>query len=162
VDGPERNEEPTMKITDALRQEHEVLIPQLDALEKAAGSGAALADLGEMVRRLADGLLSHARIEDEVLFPALIENLGGEGGPVGTMKAEHEEIENGFGAFSNIKNLDDAKHELARLVQITRDHFTKEDRMLFPMAEQSLENGALTEMNAQLTERRNEQPLPSF
>lgn len=151
-----------MKITDALRQEHEVLLPQLDALEKAAGAGASLADLQQKVRHLADGLLSHARIEDEVLFVVLIENLGGEGGPVGVMKAEHEEIENGLSAFSNIKDLDEAKEELARLAHITRDHFTKEEIMMFPMAEQNVDDNALNEMGAQLTERRNEQPLPSF
>lgn len=148
-----------MKITDSLREEHRILSPQIDQLEKLLNADTPLPELRAFATRFARDLLSHARMEDEILFPPLEEYFGRESGPVAVMKYEHNEIEGGLADVGSLETVADLRQTLVQVLRVARQHFFKEDNMLFPMAEQILDADVLKKMNATLKERREAEPL---
>jgi len=68
-----------MKITDALREEHKVFNVRFDELDQLVSRRPDLAELRPKASLVAKGLLSHARIENDILFPLLERFLGGTG-----------------------------------------------------------------------------------
>lgn len=162
-----------MKITDALRGEHGVFYAQFDRFEQtlAVSSLAAIQAQGAL---LAAGLAPHAHIENEILFPTLEARMGGEFGPIPVMRAEHAEIESSLLRLQELRELtrahDDIDGALARLpetrdvaearqlvrqvLDTARDHFAKEENMLFPMAEEMLDAPTLHDLGGQWAQRR--------
>lgn len=139
-------------ITDALLGEHGVIYPQLarltDAPFDSAETARARAD------QLAAGLATHAQIEDELLFVALEGVLGPDGGPLPVMRAEHEEVEATLQRLTEAADVRDAEALAARLATVAREHFAKEESVLFPMAEQLLGEETLRELGEQWAARR--------
>lgn len=148
-----------MKITDALRAEHRELTARLDHLEQLLRAGAPLAPLRAGAAQLTGALLSHAHIEDELLFSALESRIGAGNGPLAVMRAEHEEIDRGLAAIGARQDAGDVREDLAQVIEVARQHFAKEDEVLFPMAEEVLDRGALEQLSAELLRRRGEQPF---
>lgn len=148
-----------MKITDALRAEHRILRARLDRLEQLLGAGAPLAGLHADAAQLTGALLLHAHLEDELLFPALESQLGAGNGPLAVMRAEHEEIDCGLAAIAARQGAEDVRERLAHVIEVARQHFAKEDEVLFPMAEEVLDGGVLEELSAELLRRRGGQPF---
>ena len=148
-----------MKITDALRAEHRILRTQLDSLEQLLGAGATLAGLRGGAAQLAAPLLVHAHIEDELLFPALESHIGAGSGPLAVMHAEHEEIERGLTAIDALQGVEDLQETLAHVLDVARQHFIKEDEVLFPMAEALLDGDVLEKLSEELSRRRSDQPF---
>lgn len=139
-----------MKPIDVLMQEHRVIESALDALETAANRlehGESVRpqffiDAAEFIRDFADGC--HHRKEEGVLFGAMVEaGAPAAGGAIEMMLEEHEEgrrytramrdaalrLERGDSAART-----DIIANAKRYVALLRDHITKEDEMLFPMA----------------------------
>ncbi len=161
-----------MKITDALKGEHGVFYAQFDLLQRTAET-ANLEVIKAQGALLMAGLVPHAKIENEVLFPAM-ENIMGEEGPTHVFRMEHEQIEGWLGQLQEIRELmrahDEIEGALARLPQtedlaqaqrlvsdmlyLAREHFAKEETMLFQMAENMLEPRALEELGAEWAQRR--------
>lgn len=143
-----------MKPTDVLMNEHRLIERVLDALEAAANQvergravpAAFFLDAAEFIAGFADGC--HHRKEEGVLFDALA--AGGmptHAGPIGVMLMEHEQGRAFTRALrSAARRLEsgdaDAGREVARqargYVALLREHITKEDDVLFPMADQLL------------------------
>ncbi len=143
-----------MSPTEQLIQEHTAIGVMLGILDKAcarieAGEGISIADLRRMLEFLkvfADGC-HHAK-EEGYLFPAL-ERAGipREHGPIGVMLSEHDlarnhvlRMENSLNALANGE-----KQAQAEFVQHARSyahllamHIEKENRVLFPMADERL------------------------
>jgi regulator of cell morphogenesis and NO signaling len=146
-----------MKIIDALRAEHGVFYAQFELLE-AANDTASLAALQAQGALLAAALASHAHIENDILFPALERELGGEAGPLALFRAEHALIEGALDKLQTLRELScdhgaiegalqrlpcagdiaEARALMQQALAVARDHFSKEEHMLFPMAEQVL------------------------
>ena len=148
-----------MKITDTLKDEHRILRARLDRLEQLLDAGAPLAGLRTAAALLSGALLSHAHLEDDLLFPALESHMGAGNGPLTVMRAEHEEIERGLAALSARQSAAEVRETLAQVLQVARQHFAKEDEVLFPMAEHVLDGGALEYLSAELLRRRGGHPL---
>jgi hemerythrin-like domain-containing protein len=141
-----------MKATAILMDEHRLIERVLAALQTAAErldrgeriDAAFFADAVEFSRGFADGCHHHK--EEGVLFPALqAAGMPVEGGPVGVMLAEHEQ------ARALTRALSDGAERMAagsaaasarvvsaarEYVRLLRAHIQKEDRVLFPMADQ--------------------------
>lgn len=147
-----------MKITEALKQEHVVFIAMFDELDRLLAHNAEVAELKTRVAVLAAGLLPHAKAENDILFPTL-PSLGGEAGPIATMKLEHREIENGLLGIASQSVPARVREDLAQVLVLARQHFAKENEVLFPMAEQILDERTLSELGADFGERRRSQPL---
>jgi hemerythrin-like domain-containing protein len=127
-----------VKLTDALLGEHGVLYALFDQIEAATAAAANLAQIQQATAVLSVVLLSHANLEEELLFPALEPHMG-TNGPLAVMRAEHDEIEHALRQIEEAQDLDDAADRVARALSIVRDHFQKEEEVLFSMARQTLD-----------------------
>jgi hemerythrin-like domain-containing protein len=95
-----------------------------------------------LVGELEAALEAHARLEDELLFCHL-ESLLPQQGPLAVMRAEHQEIEGLLASLADSSDASDAYSRIQRLVVVARDHFAKEEQVLFPLAEQILEESQI-------------------
>lgn len=126
-----------MKITDALLGEHGVFYRMFDMVERLAQSAASAADVRPAVSLLTDALISHARLENDVLFAA-IRDAGHDIPPLMVMEAEHAEIEDQFHRLLRLDSVEHLRQELQAAILLTCEHFAKEEEVLFPIAEQLL------------------------
>lgn len=141
-----------MKITDALIGEHAVIYPLLDELARCAFETAG--EARGQARVLTAALGSHARIEDELLFDPLEQHLGSGAGPLAAMRQEHDEIEAMLARLCEIEEPVEARTTATRVTAVARDHFAKEEQVLFPMADQVLDETELGELGAEWARRR--------
>ena len=139
-------------ITDALRGEHGVLYRLLDHLERETPA-ATLERAREQGACLAAALEAHAQLEDELLFGALAGVLDETSGPLVVMRQEHEAIERDLVALRTAGDVAAARQLAARLVGTARDHFAKEEQILFPLAERLLGAGQLVALGERWAER---------
>jgi iron-sulfur cluster repair protein YtfE (RIC family) len=142
-----------MKITEGLLGEHALSQALFDRVEAIADDAQTLAELVLAASVLSSAVLSHAQLEDEVLFPALAEG-GQVEGPLNVMRAEHKEIELLAAAVSSSVTLEEAREVVLRLLDVLREHFGKEEQVLFPMCERMLGEQKLTELGARWAKRR--------
>ena len=137
---------PIATVMEYLSSDHQ----RLDGLMTAAGDrakagdmNAAAAGFGEFMR----GLLRHIRIEEELLFPAFEGATGlSQGGPTSVMKLEHAEIQRLLGSIRDLFDSGDpqpAEFESLRsaLVALLHEHNLKEERVLYPATDQTLDEG---------------------
>jgi len=141
-----------MKITDVLRGEHGPLYALLGHLEDSAPQWE-LADLLLAGRTVESALLSHAELEDELLF-APVEARMGAGGPAQAMREEHEEIDGRFAALRGAADERAARAVVLDLVRLAREHFLKEEEVLFPLAENLLPGEELERAGDEWAARR--------
>jgi hemerythrin-like domain-containing protein len=141
-----------MKATDILVEEHTVIERVLDALESAVQSleegGSVEPDffigVTDFAKGFADGC--HHKKEEDVLFKAMIAHgVPVENGPIGVMLIEHEQgriyTRDMREAAQRLKAGDEAaRGDIIRngrsYVTLLRQHIAKENRVLFPMADQ--------------------------
>jgi iron-sulfur cluster repair protein YtfE (RIC family) len=142
-----------MKITEALLGEHGAFYAQFEHLERVVPAVEALAQVQSQMALLSAALDTHARLEDQLLFTALDPHLGPMG-PLAVMRMEHDQIEGLFGRISQASSLSEAQDLTLQLLRIARDHFAKEERVLFPMAAQILDLKTLLELGARWSEQR--------
>lgn len=139
-----------MKATEVLSSEHRIIETVLRAFKAAADDaergnpicGETFRQSLRFFKSFADGC--HHRKEEDVLFPALVRlGMPENGGPVGTMLAEHHLMRSMIRSIAD--NLDDAVQgrEAARrivlsaaknYVETLTAHIQKEDHCLFAMA----------------------------
>lgn len=122
-----------MKLTHALLGEHAVIHALLDHVEQELPGLDDLADLQRVSRTLAAALISHARIEDEMLFPALETHLGLQG-PLAVMRFEHAGIEAAIEQIASARTHEVAVERFRYALGVARDHLAKEERVLFHLA----------------------------
>jgi hemerythrin-like domain-containing protein len=138
----------------------------------------ALPVLGRIGHMMETELARHAKKEDEALFPALEAIIGVESGPTYVMRMEHREI-HAQGEFLRqvLHELNEVEHpkieaggaqlrEMAangsnadvntlcanaqEIIQLLDMHFGKEEQILFPMAENMLDDEALAEVGKKI------------
>jgi hemerythrin-like domain-containing protein len=145
-----------MKITDALLGEHGVFYAQFSHLERVIPMMTDVETVVAEASLLAAGLATHAALEDELLFTALEPHLGVKAGPLAVMRMEHDQIEGELACLEEeAAELEDAQNLLLEIVQVARQHFAKEERILFAIAAQALDEQTLTHLGLQWAARRN-------
>lgn len=145
-----------MNILDLLTHEHE-------ELRRAMNTLASPDSRSREVRRFAHDLERHAQFEDVLLFVELEGKLPTDHGPLPVMRAEHVEIEEGLARLESLVDTDpDWRPLLVRLLEVTRGHFAKEERVLFPFASHQVAPSRLETLGQQLAEARRltETPAP--
>ena len=143
-----------MYATQELRDEHESILIMLSVLEHLAadlhdGKAVNVEHLDHIMNFLTTFVdRCHHGKEEELLFPALVSaGVPSEGGPIGVMLAEHS-----YGR-ARIRAMTDAlaqlhagdtegrpafEHATLGYVRLLREHITKENNVLFVLAEQRL------------------------
>ncbi|MEN9573839.1 MAG: hypothetical protein RL514_1694 [Verrucomicrobiota bacterium] len=142
-----------MKITDALLAEHVVFHNLFDYVERTAPK---LRTLGE-VRALA-GLVgamqaAHGQVEDELVMEPLahcLDNLGQNE----AIHAEHEHVETLLAQLRTCRELAKAKKLLHNVVVFSRQHFDREERVIFPLAEKWLKPKTLQTLGTEWVTKR--------
>ena len=142
-----------MKVTEAFLGEHAVFYAQFDHLEKSLATAPSLEWVKAQAQLLQPAIASHAQLEDELLFTTLEKQMG-PGGPVAVMRMEHEEIEGTLAAIPEIQDLEPARGRLLGVIQTARQHFAKEEQVLFPLAGQMLNVDQLNRLGEGWAERR--------
>lgn len=134
-----------MKITDALLGEHAVLYDLFGHLRNTAVSSGDIAEIHGAVAVVDRLLLSHARVEEGLLFPRLDTHLG-QMGPLAVMRSEHHGIEDLLEAARRETDIASLKTLVGRLLELAYGHFQKEEMVLFGMARQVLGDEVLSEL----------------
>ena len=142
-----------MKITDALLGEHGVFYAQFDRLEAELPHATNASEVREQAALLAAALVSHARMEDEVLFPPMAK-AGGDAGLLAAMEEEHTRIAGLLSSAQGTRDLESARADLLEAVALAREHFSREERFAFPLAESLLDAAAQRELGAAWAHRR--------
>jgi hemerythrin-like domain-containing protein len=131
-----------MQLIDALLGEHGAFYALFDEIEALAS----MAETGNQVRSATAVLnalvRSHATLEDKLLFTALEPHLGN-AGPLGVMRAEHDEIEQALMRIEDASTLEEAAELVGPALAMARNHFHKEELVLFRMAERILDGATL-------------------
>jgi hemerythrin-like domain-containing protein len=148
-----------MTPTEILSEEHRLILEVLDYLEEAADrldSGAGIdpgffIDAAEFVVGFADRC--HHGKEEDILFVAMTAtDMPQDSGPVAVMLHEHEQGRRFTAAFRSAAERMQAGDTAASAdvivnvydyVNLLREHITKEDSVLFPMAEQIIPADAM-------------------
>lgn len=145
----EKNErETTVKITDALLGEHAVLYDLFGHLRDTAETGADTAEIRAAFAVVDRLLRSHARIEEELLFPRLDSHLG-PSGPLAVMRSEHRGMEELLDTAREETDIASLKSLIGRLLELVDGHFRKEEMVLFGMARKFLGDETLSELGEQ-------------
>jgi hemerythrin-like domain-containing protein len=142
-----------MNITDALLGEHAVFYALFTHLEQSVPTADKPALVKSQGAMLAAGLASHANLEEELLFKTLEKQIGS-GGPLAVMRMEHEEIEQSLERLPGVEELDQARELLLHVVATAREHFAKEEKILFPLASQTLSHDTLSSLGDQWAAHR--------
>ena len=101
-------------------------------------------ELGELVAVLQKETQDHVRREEEVLFPALEGFLPRQEGPLCVLRSEHQPLAAGLDRLRSSSEalhsgicpavkLNELQSHSRAFIQLMRDHFYKEDRVLFPL-----------------------------
>lgn len=142
-----------MKITDALLGEHGAFYAQFDRLEETLPHTTSAGEVREQAALLAAALISHAQIEDTLLFERM-RSAGGDEGLLSTMEAEHTEIAGLLTRAQGSQDVSAARDDLLEAVTLARDHFAKEEQVAFPLAESIIGAAGLTALGARWSARR--------
>lgn len=142
-----------MKLTDALLGEHGVFYAMFDSLEQAAAVARTPKEISAATEVVGVALLSHSAIEDELLFPAL-ERVAGKLPPVEVMRHQHQEIERLAVAIGTAPDVEAARRAVRALLDVTREHFMKEEAVLFPMAAQAIDDATFEQLGVRWASMR--------
>src|SRR3974390_2676009 len=119
-----------MNILDGLLGEHAAILTLFEHLERGVAHMdlAALQASGAMLERV---LMAHSVAEDRYLFDALAPGRGGFHEVLDAMRDEHIHMAQELGRLRECENEAAARGCLARLIDVTREHFEVEERVLF-------------------------------
>ena len=144
-----------MKITEILMAEHAVFHNLFDHIEAAVPR---LKTPGEvkLLATLVDRVMApHSKTEDD-LFIEPLEHCFEQIGQNETFHAEHRQIEEALAKVQKARMLKDAKKVLLGVIAASRDHFDKEERIVFPMAERVLKAKTLSDLGREWFQKRQE------
>ncbi|MEY2191428.1 hemerythrin domain-containing protein [Neobacillus sp. BF23-41] len=136
-----------------LKSEHPPLLGQLEGLydltqkiDQEIDVETNFAGLITKVKEFKAALDPHSEREEGVLFPMMGVYIGTTSGPIAVMEYEHDQAKANIGEFlekaeSGLATTEETK-KTAELIQnayfILTEHFSKEENVLFPMAERML------------------------
>jgi len=142
-----------MKITDTLLAEHAVFHNFFDHIEKTVPRLRSASEIKLLGAALEAVMSSHTKTEDDLLMEPL-EHCLEQIGQSETFHDEHDEIEAKLAAVKNARQFKQARSLLLQAVQRAREHFDKEERIVFPLAERVLKAKTLSEMGHEWLNRR--------
>ena len=141
-----------MWITEMLRAEHGLLRSMMQALGDWLAQSAPVPALRERALMLSVGLEDHARREEQLLFEPLSTKSSDARSWVDMMEIVHDEVRGLFEEISGSPR--DPTDKLWTILQLTEEHFVKEENEVFPLAEDLIDSETLTQLAAAANEAR--------
>jgi hemerythrin-like domain-containing protein len=142
-----------MKITEALLAEHLVFHNLFDHIDAVAPRLKTLAEVKAISAALEFLLKTHSDTEDK-LFIGPLEHCFEEIGQRDAFLAEHQEMDGNLKRVRTARQVAQARKLLLAAVDYSREHFSKEERFVFPMAERVLHNKTLSALGQSWIEQR--------
>lgn len=142
-----------MKITEALLAEHLVFHNLFDYIELAVPEIKSLGELKLLAGTMETMLKAHSDTEDE-LFLGPLEHCFEQIGQRDQFLKEHQEMDGSLQAVLNAPRIETARRLLLSAVAHSRQHFDKEERIVFPMAERMLNSKTLVALGKTWMEQR--------
>jgi hemerythrin-like domain-containing protein len=142
-----------MKITEALLAEHLLFHNMFDHIEAAAARMKSVAEIKAVGALLEAALKAHSDAEDALLLGPLehcFEQIGQRDG----FLREHEEMDESLRLIQKARQPGQARQLLLTAIGFSRRHFHKEERIVFPLAEQVLNPKTLTDLSLAWTRQR--------
>jgi hemerythrin len=127
-----------MKITEALFAEHLVFHNMFDHIEAAAPKLKTLAEVKSLAALMESLLKSHSDTEDE-MFIGPLEHCFEQLGQRDAFLEEHQEIDISLKNVQLTKDFKKARQLLLSAVAYSRRHFDKEERIVFPLGQNWVE-----------------------
>lgn len=136
-----------------LKSEHPPLLEQLEGMyvltqkvDQELDIETNFTELITKVKEFKAALDPHSEREEGILFPMMGAYIGTTSGPIAVMEYEHDQAKSNIGAFlakvEGELDSNEDKKKAAELIQnayfILTEHFSKEENVLFPMAERML------------------------
>ena len=143
-----------MKITEILLAEHVVFHNLFDHIERTLPKLKSLAEVKHAAAALESLIRAHARTEDDLLI-APLEHCLEQIGQNDTFHQEHVEIDASLVAIQQARQTKRARRLLLQAVLYSREHFDKEERIVFPLAERVLKAKTLSALGSDWLARRN-------
>ncbi len=137
-----------MKLTNALLGEHAVIYELFEYVREMILKSDDIRDIHGVAAVLERLVVSHARIEEDLLFPRLEPHLG-QMGPLAVMRAEHRQIDDLLEAAKQETNITALRSVIGKFLDLAYGHFQKEEQVLFAMARHHLDDATLTELGDQ-------------
>lgn len=144
---------PNLDLIDLLLGEHAALL----SLFRHMDARLAVMDLrqvlaaGETVEAM---LMAHAVEEDSLLFHALPVGQRGVKQTLEAMLGEHNEQRQLLEELRGMETVVAARGQLRRVMELTREHFAVEERVLFGLAKELLGDNLLSELGEEFARRR--------
>ena len=142
-----------IKITQALLAEHVVFHNLFDYLERATPPLKVLAEVRALASLLEAMLEVHSTVEDELLI-APLEPAFSHMGQAENFHGEHDDIKASLKSIRSTRKLAEGKRLLLKAVLISRRHFDKEERIVFPLAEKQLSAKSLLHLGKRWEDQR--------
>ena len=142
-----------MKITEALLAEHLVYHNIFDHIETTTPKLQTLREVKALAAVMEKMLKAHSDTEDE-LFLGPLEHCFEQIGQRDAFLEEHQEIDGHLRQAQKATRRKRAQQLLLAAVAHSRQHFDREERIVFPMAEQVLKNQTLTELGRTWRQQR--------
>jgi len=139
-----------MDIIDAFVAEHAVFRVQLDELERTVNRLGTVEQLQAQFAIVAAGLLTHAKLEDELLFNPFNTKLD-----IDAVRSEHEMIERLVAGVARQDDESELQDLLSQTIQSQRRHFESEEKAVFAGARRVLSDDELTSLGEEYAIRRN-------
>jgi hemerythrin-like domain-containing protein len=142
-----------MKITEALLAEHLVFHNMFDYLDTTVPQMKMLAEVKLAAAMMESMLKAHSDTEDE-LFLGPLDHCFEQIGQRDAFLKEHQEMDGDLARVQAATRIDAARQLLLRALAHSREHFDKEERIVFPMAEQILKVNTLEELGQAWMQQR--------
>jgi hemerythrin-like domain-containing protein len=142
-----------MKITDALLAEHVVFHNIFDHIERVLPQLKTLAEVKAFAGLMENLLRAHSHTEEDLVFAPLdhyLEQIGQRD----TFEFEHQEIDGTLLKVRGAQRLAEARKLLSAAVLASRKHFSREERIVFPLAERVLKAETLVKLGDAWTKQR--------
>jgi hemerythrin-like domain-containing protein len=134
-----------MKITEALVAEHTIFLSVFDQIDRVLPSLTTPAEVRTMANVIEGLLEGHARTETNLAYLALDHVLAANG-ELKRMHQDHHEIDDRLRKVHAAKTCAEARRLLKLAITSTREHFRGEERSVFPLLEQVLQEETLAEL----------------
>ncbi len=142
-----------MKITEALFAEHLVFHHMFDHIEAVAPQLRTLAEVKTLAALMEALLRNHSDTED-ALFIGPLEHCFEQLGQRDAFIEEHQELDGTLQRVREATRLDSARELLLAAVSYSRQHFDREERIVFPLAEEALKRETLVALGQTWMEQR--------
>jgi hemerythrin-like domain-containing protein len=145
-------------ITSYLTTEHAVLAALFDEVERIMPEAQSAGEVNRLAQMVEAVLNRHARIESDLAFSALDQQLAQQG-ELQQLHQDHKEIDAHLLNAKTAKNLAEAIRLLRTAIETSRVHFRREERNVFPLFEklfqpETLEALGFPTVQAYLAQRR--------